>query len=373
MFIYLLFFASLFLAICYAFLIMKYLDGWKNTSSTSNIDREFTTSVSIVIAAFNEEEQIEDCVRSILSCDYPTDLMELIVVDNDSTDKTLDVLRQIKDSRLKIAVQKEGNKKEAIEKGISLAANKFLLFTDADCTVQKEWIKSMIHYHEIQDADCILGPIQIKSYNNLLTRFQAFDMLAMMGITCGGLKQDINYLSNGGNFGYTQKLYYSIQEIPRKDYASGDDVMTLHAFVKLGKVKIVFQKDKDAIVSTLAQRNWKGLIQQRIRWASKATSYVRKKDIYINAFIFLLVLSIALNIILIPFTGGLSLFICLFQLMIKGAIDYAFLDHVNQFFKRKHLMRYFISSFLVYNVYILFSGFTSMLGLSYMWKGKRLK
>ena len=352
---------------------MKYLVGWNETPLEPDIDINFSTSVSVIIAAFNEERNVEKCVRSILSCDYPHELLEVIVVNNNSTDNTLEILRTIKDPRLKITTQVEGNKKESIEQGISISKNKFLLFTDSDCIVKKDWIKSMIYFHQVQNVDCVLGPLEIDKYNNLLTRFQAFDMLAMMGITSGGLKKEINYLSNGANFGYTQNIYHKLKEIPRKEYASGDDVMTLHAFVKLGKSKIVFQKHSGAIVSTLAQQTWRELVQQRIRWASKAKSYVRKEDVYINVFIFIFCLSIVFNFLMTPFTGGLSFFIGMFQLFIKGVIDYAFLTQINTFFKKKHLLRFFLTSFLVHLVYILFTGMTSILGLKYDWKGKRLK
>ncbi len=352
---------------------MKYLDGWNKTPTNTYNETSFNTSVSIIVAAYNEEQGIKECVQSILACDYPMQMMELIVVDNNSSDSTLEILKGINDPRLKICEQKDGHKKESIECGIQASKNRFLLFTDGDCVVKKEWIKSMIYSHEIDKADCVLGPLEISRYNNLLTRFQAFDLLAMMGITSGGLKNKVNYLANGANFGYTQKLYHRISSIPRKDYASGDDVMTLHAFVRLGDAKIVFQKDAGAIVRTKTQASWKELIQQRIRWASKSTSYVSKKDIYINGFIFIFCLSILINFLLTPVTGGLSFFIAIFQLFIKGAIDYAFLDNINKFFKKKHLMKYFISSFLVHFVYIIFTGVTSLLGLKYNWKGKKLR
>jgi cellulose synthase/poly-beta-1,6-N-acetylglucosamine synthase-like glycosyltransferase len=351
---------------------MRYLEGWNETEIYPPSKETSSTSVSVIVAVYNEEDSIESCVQSILNCEYPKDLFEIIIVDNGSTDKTKYILDSFQDSRLTVLSQEEGNKKEALECGINFSSGDFLLFTDGDCTVRKEWINSMVYFHELRGGECILGPVEIKKYNNLLTRFQAFDMLAMMGITSGGLKKGISYLANGANFGYTKEVYNQMSGIPRKDLASGDDVFVLHEYIKSGGEKVYFQKSKDAIVSTAAQYTWKNLVQQRIRWASKATSYVQKKDVYINGFIFLLCLSILFNFLLIPFTNGLSFFAALFQLFIKATIDYAFIDNVNKLFKKKHLMRYFLSSFLVHYVYIIMTGVTSLLGLSYKWKGKRM-
>lgn len=368
----LLFLASIAVAIAYVFLITKYLDGWTGTVEKEG-QYSSSTSVSVIVAAYNEADKIEKCVRSILASEYPEDLLQVIVVDNGSTDETNSILQQFNDPRLLVLTQSEGNKKESIELGISRAKNEFLLFTDADCVVGKHWVSAMVRAHEREGADCVLGPLEIMKYNDLQTRFQAFDMLAMMGVTCGGLKKEINYLANGANFGYTQKLYNTINEIPHKEYASGDDVFMLHEFIKSGNAKLVFQKHKDAIVGTQAVKTWKELIHQRIRWASKAKSYVQQKDVYINAFVFGFCAMILANVLLIPFTGGASLFIAIFQLFIKGVIDYAFIDRVNKFFGKKHLMKYFLPSFLVHYCYIIFSGCTSLLGISYKWKDKRLK
>ncbi len=372
MLLYLFFFISIALAIGYVFLIMRYLEGWTNTDVPTTSDSKPVTSVSIIVAVYNEEQNIEACVTSILRNVYPETLLELIVVDNGSTDNTYSILTSIKDSRLLVLQQKEGHKKEALEKGIQYAKNEFLLFTDGDCEVRERWVERMIFAYEKNGKECVLGPVDIDKYNSVLTRFQAFDMLAMMGITCGGLKENIMYLSNGANFGYTRALYDQIKGIPKKNLASGDDVFVLHEIVKKGKEKIAFVKSKEAIVSTHTQTSWKSLIQQRIRWASKATSYVQKRDVFINGYVFLFSFSILVNLVLSPLTGGLSFFTACFQFFIKGAIDYAFIDHVNKFFKKKHLMQFFISSFFIHWLYILFAGITSLLGLSYDWRGKKL-
>jgi len=364
---------SLAIAIGYAFLIMKYLDGWNETEVHSSLGEDFQTKVSIIVAVFNEEQHIQKCIQSILDCDYPKSKFELIVVDNASTDNTREILDNFDHSCLTVLNQEEGHKKESLELGISHAKNPFLLFTDGDCVVRKDWIKTMVFPHEVLQAQCVLGPVEILRYNNLLTRFQAFDMLALMGVTCGGLKKEVTYLANGANFGYTQNLFSKLQAIPRKDLASGDDVFVLHEYVRSGGKQVFFQKHEGAIVGTAAQRTWKDLVQQRIRWASKATSYVKKQDVFINAFVFLFCVSIAVNIVLVPITGGLSLFIAVFQLFIKAIIDYAFIDHVNKIFKKKHLMKYFLSSFAVHYFYILGSGLSGLLGLSYRWKGKKLR
>ncbi len=350
---------------------MSYLDGWNETTAISSIKSAEVQSVSVVIAAYNEERYIRACVESVLKADYPHDKLQLVVVDNGSTDKTHEILSSISEDRLVVLQEPKGFKKEALEAGFSESTGSIILCTDSDCIVPEFWIRSMVSPFQTKAANMVLGPVKIGKYRNLVERFQAFDMLAMMGVTAGGLKAERSYLANGANMAFTQKAYRIVGEIPRKDLASGDDVFLLHQFISMDKFKVHFQKDSDAVISTQAVSGWNNLIKQRRRWASKATAYVSSKDRFASAFIFVLVASIFLNLLLIPFTGGLSFFIALFQLFIKGTIDYAFLTQVNLFFKQKHLLRYFIPAFLVHAVYILFAGVSGLIGRPYNWRGRR--
>ena len=349
------------------------MDGWNETEEYEIVDQNFSTSVTVVVAAYNEEDNIRSCVQSILDNNYPQHLLEVIIVDNGSTDSTLQVIQQIKHPRLTILQQSTGHKKESLELAFSIAKGDLIMCTDADCIVSRNWIGSMCFHHEVHQADFVLGPIVIGSYKNLPQRFQAFDMLAMMGITAGGVKNKTTYQANGANMAFAKSFYDSIDGIPRKDVASGDDVFLLHRYVSDQYGSVYFNRSKDAIVKTLAISTWEDLIQQRIRWASKATSYVSSKDRNMSAFIFIFCVSILINFILTPFTGGVSFFFALFQLFIKGVIDYAFIDKVNKFFLQKRLMKYFLSSFIVHFLYILFAGFTGLLKINYRWKDKKIK
>ena len=108
-----------------------------------------TIPVSIIICAKNEAENISTNLKSVLTQDYPN--FEIIVVNDASTDNTLAILNTFKNiyHNLKVIDIKPtskytGNKKNAITKGIEVATNKYLLFTDADCKpISKNWITQM--------------------------------------------------------------------------------------------------------------------------------------------------------------------------------------------------------------------------------------
>ncbi len=348
------------------------MDGWNATPHYTISDEQGGTFVSVVIAAYNEENNIRACLRSILANQYDPALFEIIVVNNGSTDRTADILSEKEFARVRVFDQIIGHKKESLELAFSKVKGSFIICTDADCRVDPLWIQSMVLHHEIHEAQVVLGPVEIDHYFHLPSRFQAFDMLAMMGVTAGGVKNQSTYLANGANMAFTRKIYEEIGQIPRKDIASGDDIFLLHAFAKSNPDQIYFNRSKAGIVKTKALTSWKDLIQQRIRWASKTSSYVHVKDRWMAAFIFLFCLSIVINLLLIPFTGGLSFFFALFQLFIKAVLDYFFMERVNEFFRLKHLMKYFIPSFFVHFCYVLLAGITGLFKVKYRWKDKAI-
>lgn len=99
------------------------------------------TSVSIIIPAFNEEKYIGMCLESIKQLDYPLELIEVIVVDNGSTDTTIEIARS---SNCKVELLPLVNVSALRNRGASIAEGDVLAFLDADCIVKRNWIKNAL-------------------------------------------------------------------------------------------------------------------------------------------------------------------------------------------------------------------------------------
>ena len=97
-------------------------------------------SVSVVVPAFNEESQIASCLESILESHYA--VVEIIVVDDNSTDKTVEVA-----SKYPVRIIRRGSRGErcvARNDGIQAAQGEIVAFVDADCTVDPDWLEILI-------------------------------------------------------------------------------------------------------------------------------------------------------------------------------------------------------------------------------------
>jgi O-antigen biosynthesis protein len=96
-----------------------------------------------VVPAYNAEATIDDCARSLLQLKEPAGGIEIIVVDNDSTDETLRHLRQYED-RIRILSEPRRGSSAARNLGIVRTRSEIVVFTDADCIVDSGWVNNLL-------------------------------------------------------------------------------------------------------------------------------------------------------------------------------------------------------------------------------------
>lgn len=95
------------------------------------------TFISVVISAFNEEKYLPLCLESLRSQTYPKERLEIIVVDNNSTDKTAQIAKQY---GAKVILEKQQGYVFALRKGMMKAKGDIIAVTDADTQVMKDWL-----------------------------------------------------------------------------------------------------------------------------------------------------------------------------------------------------------------------------------------
>ncbi len=96
--------------------------------------------ISIVIITQNEEKNIKDCLDSIMAIDYPKERYEIIIVDS-SSDKTAEIANKYS---VKILKTSPNNFAFSRNIGINEAKGEFVAFTDADCIVPRDWLKTLV-------------------------------------------------------------------------------------------------------------------------------------------------------------------------------------------------------------------------------------
>jgi glycosyltransferase involved in cell wall biosynthesis len=110
---------------------------------------------SIIIPAKNEEKNIGHCLDSINAMDFETGRFEVLVIDNGSSDRTVEIVRT---KGAKVFVMPDLTISGLRNFGASKAGGKILAFLDADCTVAPTWLASAAHYLDNNEIACFGGP-----------------------------------------------------------------------------------------------------------------------------------------------------------------------------------------------------------------------
>jgi len=127
-----------FLCISYFILIGSYCYGW-NRLNDSNLVLNTSVAVSIIIAARNEETNLKKCLDAILAQNYPKEKLEILVVDDHSTDATIEIISAYatKNAIIKCLKLPDNTigKKQAIASAIDISCGELIVTTDADCVM----------------------------------------------------------------------------------------------------------------------------------------------------------------------------------------------------------------------------------------------
>ncbi len=358
---------SLILFIPYALLILYYRQSWK-AIPVYEAQQVPHTRISVIIPARNEAKNISTLLLALQQQNYPADLLEVIVVDDHSEDDTALLVKQFAGVKL-IQLQNDNinsYKKKAVETGIAAATGQLIVTTDADCTMGKDWLRTIANFKEDSDAAFIAAPVVFENDKTVLQIFQALDFMVLQGITGAGVYKKKLSMCNGANLGYEKKAFEQVGGFSGIDHiASGDDMLLMYKIQQQHPDKVLYVKSKEALVTTKPATTWKEFFNQRIRWASKAKSYKDKRVFIVLLLVYLLnllfpVLLITCNWI---YASGL--------LVAKTAVELFFVTELARFFGKQSLVKYFFLFQPLHILYTIIAGFFGQFG-KYEWKGRRV-
>ena len=261
------------LGFVYALFALALLYGWSKLPLFKPTQTEFKTSVTIIVAARNEANNIDACLHSLLAQDYPRHLLEIILVDDHSEDDTAKRIQahvtKTKHKLRLLKLEEGAGKKNALAKGIVAASGELIVTTDADCLVGPLWIKTIAGYFEAHQPDLLLGPVQLAPANKLFERIQALEFTGVLGSGAALCGLGLPLYGNGANIAYRKASYLKVGGFSNHQHlASGDDMLLMQDIAKQ-KGKIAFLRNAEALVKTQPAKNIRAFWNQRLRWAGK--------------------------------------------------------------------------------------------------------
>lgn len=341
------------------------------------INRPF---VSVVIAIKNEEERVPILLKCLAEQDYPKELYEIIVVDNESEDRTLELLIEASSRIVNLRVystkdvhSEYRNKKAAMDLGIAHSKGEIILTTDADCEMGPGWISATAEFFD-ENVGMVAGFCSFQYGKAPFFKLQALDYLMLMVAEQGTLNLGLVWGCAGNNMAFRRSLFYQVGGYRNiRDQLGGDDSLFMQIVNRKADQRIVFASDPRSWVETKPVGTLAGVIRQRARWAADA-----KYMVHLNIPFFIVIVSTFISN-LMPicyfFTWILGLtniipFLILTGLKLVGEGFVAWRG--TRVYQRKNLRRDFLQWFVLQMPYVALMGILSFWGNRMTWNRKRM-
>jgi glycosyltransferase involved in cell wall biosynthesis len=243
--------------------------------------------VSIIICAKNEAQNLQRFLPFVLEQDYPKDLFEVIVVNDQSTDNSQEILEAFaeKYAQLSIlnipaeAIKTLPGKKFALSKGIEAAKFKRLLLTDADCKPSSDKWLTLISNFQFPISKIVLGYGAYETKPGLLNKFIRWETVNTCMQYASYAAIGLPYMGVGRNLSYDKSLLKeldkdrSFQEIYQQT-PSGDDDLLICKIAAKENTSVCL--DKNAFTVSVPQSTWKAWWKQKTRHSSTGKYYPEK-------------------------------------------------------------------------------------------------
>jgi cellulose synthase/poly-beta-1,6-N-acetylglucosamine synthase-like glycosyltransferase len=333
--------------------------------------------ISIIIPFRNESDCIINCLNSLKKQEYNSSFLEVILVNDHSEDDSLIkadsfiLQNNLQNNYKTFSLPKnEQGKKAALNLGIQKAQGEIIITSDADCTFNSKWVEQIMSAFR-PNTHFVFGPVTYNNEKGFLQYFFSLEFLSMVlaGITMAKLKMPV--YCNAANMAFRKSSYLKIiNKISGSESVSGDDVFTLHAFIKSYPQGIIALNNFEAMVSTTVPKTLQEAISQRLRWASKSRYY---KNVHIRLMMYLIGVTnlIILFMLVIGIFNPNRMWVCLIIFAIKCGIDYSFLHLGTKQMKKTKLLRVFLPAEIIYPIY-LFVLFFLNYTIPLNWKGRKI-
>ncbi|MFA6596302.1 MAG: glycosyltransferase [Ignavibacteriaceae bacterium] len=261
-------------------------------------------NISIIIAARNEEENLDNLFLSLEQQNYPKDKFEIVFVDDNSTDETFAVAQKYTDRFIHFRLLKAEHKnlpakKGALEIGIAEAQFPFLLFTDADCMPESNWLKAFSNKFAT-NFDLLLGFAPLTFQKTFANHFFCFENFRTTILSFTVAKLGMPYSAASRSLGITKEAFRKLGGFSKTlQTLGGDDDLLIREAVK-SKCKIGIVSEAESLVFSNTAKNFAGYFMQKRRHTATSFHYLWQHQLLLGFWHLLNILAVD-SLFLIPF------------------------------------------------------------------------
>jgi len=364
------------LALIYFFAILWLISGLKKLKEPNDIDG--TPTVSVIVAARNEEDNIENCLNSLVAQNYPTKYFNVYIINDRSDDKTEIIISKfISDHSnfhlitVKDVPPKTSPKKHALQMGIDASDGAVILTTDADCTPPDGWISGMVKYYSDDSVGFVAGYSPINAGDRgLKNGLFHLDSMSLAAVSAGSIGNNYPLTGTGRNLSYRRTSFESMNGFDGLwQFMSGDDDLLLHKAHHNG-INVRYSISPSTFVRSNSYDSMVEISNQRRRHASKGIHYYALPGMMGLKIALPLIYIFNLFIVLglLGFKSDLSNLAI--AMILKSIADVSLLSLFSSIVHVKGYLKLFPLAQFIHPFYVVIFGAWGVLG-KFNWKGQK--
>ena len=335
----------------------------------------YIPSVSVIIAARNEEKNIASLLDDLLKQDYPSEKLEIVVVDDCSEDNTRGIVedfinrnRRIHLLETRFSKSQHSYKKRAVHEGIHSSGGEIIMTTDADCRVSPGWVRGIVKFFK-PGIDLVAGHV-IMEGGGLIGWLEALELTGIQAMAAGFMNAGFPITCNGANLAYRRSAFEKVEGFEGIGrIVSGDDDLLMQKIAQEKNKRVVYISDMKTAVYSVAAGTAVEYLNKRARWSSKIYYYPSLIAVALLAAFFVF-FTAALIWLLLALSGVFG-----FDPLIRGFGMKAAGDFILTFYgvvkmRRLRLMLLFPVAVLFHIPYIIFVTLKGFFG-TFEWRGRR--
>jgi len=265
--------------------------------------------VSVVVCARNEEHNIARCLENIRAIDYPRDRIEAILVDDESTDRTLEIMREYaeRDPLFRVLSAAEEprtlpGKQRPLNMGIRESTGEFVLITDADIAVRPGWVRAHLGTYS-ESIGIVGGTTRVDtSSGKLFHRLQCCELVSKHAVAMGCVGLGFPLSIMGNNISFRRDAYDRIGGLLGMGRSVVEDMAMMNAVVEKTPYTLGWVSDRGGTVVSAPEDSLKAFINQRFRWIFEVSDLAGIGKIML-AMESLMLASFAASLALIPWAA----------------------------------------------------------------------
>lgn len=249
-------FFGLYTTIFFFLTVYENWGGHKTVPKRTNLP-----SVCVIVPCFNEEKSLARTLNSLLALDYPKKLLEIIVVDDGSVDKTYAIACSYEKKGVVVYKKKNGGKHTALNLALKKTNAEFVGALDADSTVAPDSLRKLTARFDDPEVMAVTPSMIIDNPHGLLRRIQSIEFL--IGIFLRRVFADLGSQNvTPGPFTIFRRTFFERYGYYREAHKTEDIELAL----RIQSNNFHIENATDAYVYTHGPGTWKGLYNQRLRW-----------------------------------------------------------------------------------------------------------